>query len=149
MLAVHLHRLSRGFHPRCYESMTSRFPDRSWISFEQPRARAGEPRTPGTRDHPRRTAAAAPVLALPAPTGQHRPEGRSEGSCLTRLSFLMRSATSPGEPLRWHRQEAEGRARAAQGSSPGAAQRLLPSQLASIHGAMVRAQRQSTRKTHN
>lgn len=88
--------------------MASRFPDWTWLSFDQPRAVAGEPHTPSTCQQPRRIAAASPSPAPAAPTGQDGPKGRSEGSCLTRLSSLGRSATSPQEPSPWHGQEAEG-----------------------------------------
>lgn len=143
---MHSLRLSRDFHLRRYESVTSRFPHWSWLSFDQTGARAGKPRTPSTHGCTPPQPPSAPALALPAAGGWAGLKGRSKGLCLTRLSFLMRSATSPHEPLHWHREEAEGRAHAAQGSSPGAARHLLPSQLASIHGAMVRAQWQEFMK---
>lgn len=140
------HRLSRAFHLRHSESMTSRLPDRSWLGFDQHGEGAGEQRTRSTRGCMPPRPSSALALALPDATGWARLKGRSEGLCLTRLSFLMWSATSPHELLNWQREEAEGRARAAQGSSPGAARHLLLSQLASIHRAMARAQSQEHMK---
>lgn len=135
--AGHPYRLSRAFHLRCYEKMACRFPDWSWLSFDQPRAVAGEPHTPSTCDQPRESLLPA-LVWLPQLPPASRTQGEERGLVFNQAQLpdavchVPTGASAGGRGLSC----------AAQGSSAGSAQRLLPSQPACIHRAMLRAQQQ-------